>query len=316
MRMSIKEMIDNYQIRKTVKQKRAFRRWLNKHALEHGYNITKQTFKKGRGNNVIIGDSETAKVILTAHYDTPPSAIFPIATIVGSIPMYILSQILIFLPVVALACLLHLGLGFIFSEMGQLNRLAPFLWFEVPVVVLILLILWCVQMMFGFANRNNVNDNTSGIAVILSLLEDLSQEQRSKVCFVLFDEEEKGLEGAKAFKSKYGSKITNKPLINFDCVAHGRNLLFIIKKEFKNSHYHNLLAKVTGDRVIIKDAIKYVYASDQLLFKNSVGVAAVHRIPLVGYYLSRLHSRFDTKFDVGNVEELKRMMIAFIDQLS
>ena len=315
MRSSVKEILANYQVRKTVKQKRAFIGWLNTHAREYGYQIKAQPFKKGRARNLIIGDPETAEVILTAHYDTPANAFLPIATIVGSIPMYILSQILLMLPIVGVFWGLHLGIEFLLGDLGRLSRLAPFLWFEVPTLVLILIIIWCIQMMFGFANKNNANDNTSGVSVILSLLEDLPIEQRAKVCFVLFDEEEKGLEGAKAFKLKFGNKIVDKPLINFDCVAYGRKLLFVVKKGFKKSKYHDVLVDVAGNKTMIKDAIHYVYASDQLLFKNGVGVAAVHKIPFVGYYLSRLHSRFDTKFDVDNIEELKRIMMAFINEI-
>jgi len=315
MRASVQEILANYQVRKTVKQKRTFIGWLNTHAQEHGYQLKAQPFKKGRARNLIIGNPATAEVILTAHYDTPASAIFPIATIVGSIPMYLLSQLLIFVPVVGVFWVLQLGIQLLTGDMGRFGRLVPFLWFEIPLFVSVMLIIWCLQMMVGFANKKNANDNTSGVSVILTLLEDLSVEQREKVCFVLFDEEEKGLEGAKAFKSQFGDKIKDKPLINFDCVAHGRHLLFVVKKGFKNSRYYDQLVEVAGHNALIKGAIHYVYASDQLLFRNSVGVAAVHRIPLVGYYLSRLHSRFDTKFDVGNIEELKRMMVAFITQI-
>lgn len=315
MRASVKEILANYKVRKTVKQKRAFISWLNTHAREYGYQIKAQPFKKGRARNLIIGNPVTAEVILTVHYDTPANAFFPIATIIGSIPMYILSQILIFLPIIGVFLVLHLGIEFLLGDLGPLSRLAPFLWFEIPTLVPILLVIWCVQMMFGFANKKNANDNTSGVSVILSILEDLPIEQREKVCFLLFDEEEKGLEGAKAFKLCFGNKIVDKPLINFDCVSYGRKLLFVVKKSFKNSKSHDILVDVVGSKAVIKDAIHYVYASDQLLFKNGVGVVAVHWIPFVGYYLSRLHSRFDTKFDVGNIEELKRMMMAFITEI-
>ena len=315
MRASIKAVIEHYQIRKTVAQKRAFYRWLKMHALEHDYEITKQTFKKGRAHNLIIGDPLTAEVIVTAHYDTPPNSFFPIATIVGSIPMYLLSQILIFVPVVAILWLIKFVIQLLIGNLGHLSQTTIFLWFEVPLFVPVLLIAWCLQMMFGVANKKNMNDNTSGISVLLSLLEDLPCDQREKVCFVFFDEEEKGLEGAKVFKSQYGTDIQDKPLINFDCVGHGKKIVFIVKKRFKNSQHHDVLVNVTSDKALIKDAMKYVYASDQLLFKNSVGVAAVDRIPLVGFYLSRLHSRFDTKFSHRNIEALNQMMTAFITQL-
>ena len=170
-------------------------------------------------------------------------------------------------------------------------------------------------MMRGFANRKNANDNTSGVAVLLSLLEDLPLDQRNKVCFVFFDDEEKGLGGSKAFKRQYRKKIGFKPLINFDCVAHGRHLMFITKKEFNESRFSENLIEVTEGKALIKEAKKYIYPSDQFIFKNGVGVVALHKMPILGYYLSRLHSRFDKKFSIDNIETLNQMMIAFIEKI-
>jgi len=169
--------------------------------------------------------------------------------------------------------------------------------------------------MFGFANRKNANDNTSGVSVLVSLLEDLPVSQRNRVCFVFFDEEEKGLIGAKDFKETYPQETRDKPLINFDCVAHGKHLLFITKKEFRESRFNNILTEVIENKALAKKAWKYVYPSDQLLFKNSIGVAAAHKIPLLGYSLSRLHSSFDTKFNTKNIETLNLMMIEFIEKM-
>jgi len=170
-------------------------------------------------------------------------------------------------------------------------------------------------MMVGFANQKNANDNTSGVSVLLSLLEDLPYDMRSKVCFVFFDDEEKGLVGSKFFKNAYDKETRFKPLINFDCVAHGRHLMFITKKEFRESKFNEILAEITESKALMKEAKKYVYPSDQLIFKNSVGVAALHKMPVLGYYLSRLHSRFDSEFDVSNIEALNQMMVKFIEKV-
>lgn len=318
MRASIKEVLDNYQVRKTVKQKQKFIHWLKTHAAEYGYQLNEQDYKKGHGKNLIVGNPETAEIFLTAHYDTPANALFPIATIIGNIPLYLLSQLLIFLPILVIFWFVYFLVSTIFGELSYLSLMTPFFWFEIPVLTFALLILWCMQMMFGFANRKNANDNTSGVAVLLSLLEDLPINQRNRVCFVFFDEEEKGLIGSKKFRELYQKETRFKPLINFDCVAHGKKLMFITKKEFRESKFNDILIGVTeeasGD-VLVKEARKYVYPSDQLLFKNGVGVAAVHKIPVFGYYLSRLHSPFDTKFNANHIEALNLMMIEFIKRI-
>lgn len=322
MKASIKALLDNYQVRKTRKQKQAFINWLKKHAEEHGYQLDEQVYKKNSGKNLIVGDPQTADIFLTAHYDTPPNALFPIATFVGNIPLYLLSQLLIFIPIIAIAWFIHFLTQAFFNDLDFLSAMTPFFWFEIPLLSFILLILWCIQMMFGFANRKNANDNTSGVSVLLSVLEDLPTEQRNRVCFVFFDEEEKGLIGSKKFKERYQSEVRHKPLINFDCVAHGSHLMFITKKEFRKSKFNTLLSEVTqqpalaGNSILIKEARKYVYPSDQLLFKNSVGVTVVHKIPLLGYYLSRLHASFDSKFNFNHIENLNLIMIEFINKMT
>jgi len=316
MRASIKALLDNYQVRRTFKQKQGFTHWMQKHASEHGYRLDEQQYRKGRGGNLIVGNPKTAEIFLTAHYDTPSNALFPITTIVGNIPIYILSQAFIFFPIGAILWLLHMAVNVIFGDLGLWSEMMPFFWFEVSLLTLALLILWSFQMMMGFANRKNANDNTSGVAVLLSLLEDLPPNKRDKVCFVFFDDEEKGLVGSKFFRQVYYEETRFKPLINFDCVAHGKHLMFITRKAFRESKFNEILAEITATKALMKEAKKYVYPSDQLIFKNSVGVAALHKAPVMGYYLSRLHSRFDSKFDASNIETLNQMMVEFIERIS
>jgi len=316
MRTSIKELLDNYQVRRSFKQKQIFIQWLKKHADEHDYKLYEQKYKKGRGRNLVVGNPKTADVILTAHYDTPPTALFPVTTIVGCLPMYILGQVFVFFPVIVVLWIMQRIVTAAFGDIGFWSEMLPFFWSEISLWALMLLILWCLQMMMGFPNRKNANDNTSGVSVLLSLLEDLPRHKRNIVCFVFFDDEEKGLIGSKFFDNVYSEDIRLKPLINFDCVAHGRHLMFIPRKEFRESRFNEILAEVTEGKALIKEAKKYVYPSDQLIFKNSVGVAALHRMPVGGYYLNRLHSRFDRKFSVDNIEELSILMTAFIEKIS
>ena len=315
MRTSAKELLDYYQVRKSFKQKQLFIEWMNMHAGEHGYTISGQRYRFGRGRNLIVGNPAEAEVILTAHYDTPPSSLFPIATIVGNIPVYILSQIFVYVPIIIILWLLQMAATAVFGDSGILGEMIPFLWFEVPLLVLVLLILWSFQMMRGFANRKNANDNTSGVVVLLSLLEDLPLPMRSKICFVFFDDEEKGFGGSKVFKRRYRKVVKFKPVINFDCVAHGRHLMFITKKAFRASRrFNEILTEVTTGKALVTEAKKYIYPSDQIIFKNSVGVVALHKLPIFGYYLSRLHSPLDKKFNPDNIEALNQMMVDFIEK--
>lgn len=155
-------------------------------------------------------------------------------------------------------------------------------------------------------------------------MEDLKEEERGKVCFVFFDQEEVGLIGSSRFSNKYKNVIKNKPLINFDCVSNGNNLVFIGKKAFIDSKYSNLLSssieKIIGNNnegknYLIEKSVRYIYPSDQLNFKNSVGVAALKKAPVIGYYLNAIHNSRDKVFMEENIDLLKNTMIDFIEKI-
>ena len=126
MRASIKELLDDYQVRRTFEQKQKFTHWMKKHANEYDYQLDEQHYKKGRGRNLIVGNPETAEIFLTAHYDTPPNALFPITTIVGNIPTYIFSQAFIFVPVMIILWLLQIVANVVFGNIGFWNEMVPF----------------------------------------------------------------------------------------------------------------------------------------------------------------------------------------------
>ena len=77
--MSIREKITElFPIRKTRKQKEAFRDWFIDWARSQGY-TAQATTPRGmfHSTNVVVGDPATADVTFTAHYDTPACMIVP-----------------------------------------------------------------------------------------------------------------------------------------------------------------------------------------------------------------------------------------------
>ena len=59
-----REILANWQIRKSKKQKSAFIELIQSHIPEA------KVEAKGSTRNIVIGDTDSAKVIYTAHYDT------------------------------------------------------------------------------------------------------------------------------------------------------------------------------------------------------------------------------------------------------
>ena len=309
MTKSAKTILDNYQIRKTKKQKQAFIHWLESHLSEFGYSLQVDAYSKS-GSNLIAGDVTSAEIILGAHYDTQPNALFPMAVGFSNWFSFCASQCVTLLPF-----LLLLGLyALLASFLPAVRSFFP--------LVFLLYFAFCVQLMCGIANKHTANDNTSGIVTLLSILEELPQADRHKVCFVFFDQEELGLVGSQKFYQKYKDSVKGKPLLNFDCVSDGGTLTFVMKKKFRASHYCGLLQEAsrqamanTPKAVRFAHALWNIYPSDQLHFPSGVGVVAAKKAPLFGYYINRLHSKWDTCFDPENIALLADTMLRLIRSL-
>ncbi|MCL1950706.1 MAG: M28 family metallopeptidase [Turicibacter sp.] len=298
MRESIQELLGSYQIRKTKKQKQAFIQWLENHATKHGYEIKKDDYSQD-GTNLIVGNPREASLYLTAHYDTPANLFIPI--IAGLNPLgFALSQLY-------LVAIMYFPLLILVWGIGLLN-IDPMIIALVQAVMFFGYSLSLLHFVDKVPNKNNANDNTSGVSVLLALLEDLKPGERAEICFVFFDEEEKGLVGSQAFKKNY--KVKNTPLINFDCVANGEHLVFVAKKSFRESALGRYFIENKNQypRLNIVNASTNIYASDQIIFKNSLGVASKKKAPIFGYYFDRIHSHRDTIFDNQNIEDLNVMM--------
>lgn len=215
-----KYILEKYQKRNTKKEKEKFYLWLDNYLKDHDI-TTRLEVGKG-GKNIVIGNPDTAKIILTAHYDT--CAVLPIPNFImpTTIWAFILSQIIMSIIL----------LFFILVAIGFTNLLLPDILHINFIVSLVVFSIWAY---FGYGNKNTANDNTSGVIVVLETLLSLAKESRQNVCFVLFDNEEKGLLGSRAF-AKTHNKIKEETLIfNFDCVSDGDNICFFAPKKQKNN---------------------------------------------------------------------------------
>ena len=64
---------DLYPIRRKAEQKENFRNYVLEESKKIGYDVKVDKIKEH--NNIVIGNPETAKVIFTAHYDTPAASL-------------------------------------------------------------------------------------------------------------------------------------------------------------------------------------------------------------------------------------------------
>jgi len=297
------ELLGRFEVRKTVKQKEAFAQWACAYAQEAGWQA--QIERSGRfvdTCNIVFGNPEKARTLITAHYDTCARLPFPNFMTPKCWPVIILTQIL--LPA-ALFTLLGYGAGY---GAGRLVRMLG-----VPRGIgLIVTMLACYAalggaiwlMLCGPANPHTANDNTSGVAAVLLLLHAFSG--REDVAFVLFDNEEKGLLGSSAFVKRHSALQKRAFVVNLDCVSDGDTLLYAGSRTgMKAKQAERILQALRqispeyGKRAESGVSPRVLYPSDQMAFARGTAFAALKGRRIL--YLDRIHTAKDTVFDDANL---------------
>lgn len=308
--MSIaQELIAVHPVRKSGRQKRAFIGYVQNLCRQHGWSCAIETGGIApKSRNIVIGDLETAQIVVTAHYDTCAALPLPNFITPRNPLCFLLYQLLLcaalFIPPIALAALL-----------GR--------WLNQPMVTAFLCplftLLICVQMICGFANPHTANDNTSGTAVVLELMASLPEDSRANAALVLFDNEELGLFGSAFFHRKHRRQMANKLLVNLDCVSDGTHWMLCAKKAARQNPRYAILAQAfeknaqaAGKTPVCCAAAWTVYPSDQMQFPQGVAVCALKKAPLIGLYMDRIHTPFDTVYDPVHLNGLKGWLLQVI----
>ena len=295
-----KTVLTAYEVRKTKKQKEAFRAYLCRELEQLGY---QPRIEQGRSlvtsHNVVAGDPEKARALLTAHYDTCAVLPFPNFITPRNPLVFLLCQIAIAALFVVLA---------IAVEVAVLLAFDPPLW--AALLAMYAALAFCIWwMLAGKANRRTANDNTSGVIALLEMAAALPPEDRDAVCFVWFDNEEKGLFGSSAFAAAHRRVRADTLVLNFDCVGDGDYLQFFPSRAVKQDGEAMALLESAflseGKKVVEVVRGLGLYPSDQARFRRGVGVAALKKAPLIGYYMDRIHTRRDTVLEEENVQLLR-----------
>jgi Zn-dependent M28 family amino/carboxypeptidase len=175
-------------------------------------------------------------------------------------------------------------------------------------------------MMRAFTNQNKYNDNTSGVATVLTIIDNLSPEEFKNVAFILFDNEEKGKKGSAAYFKDHKSAMQDKFLINFDCVGNGENIIFIAQKNAVDSNeYHTLKDSFTKDSNFDLDFCTYKDGesnSDHKNFPRGVACIACKKSKKGILYTPRIHTSKDIVANNGNVDFLAKNTVNFITKIS
>ena len=97
----LNEINDRFPVRNSGDEKAAFRAWAAEHAKKAGHTVREEN-NKGHVN-LVIGDPARAKVIFTAHCDTPRRSIHPNLMIPVCAPLRYAYMFAIIVPMFAVS---------------------------------------------------------------------------------------------------------------------------------------------------------------------------------------------------------------------
>lgn len=304
------EINRQFPVRNTPEEKETFRKYVLSAASEAGWNGGVEEADGHR--NVILGNPETAKVIFTAHYDTPRTSLLPNLMIPCSRWLYWLYQIgivilLLLIPSLAAAWAVFRLAALDFSRISD-----RFLLFGVYMIVYILLFLLFFK---GRKNPHNANDNTSGVAGVLEIMHTLPSEWKDRVSLILFDDEEKGKKGSRAFAGRHEQIKKNTALINFDCIGYGDHFVLIRNRTCTVPEDPVREAFSAIPSVCFTDSSRAGANSDHLNFDQGMAVLACRESGHGILYADRIHTPRDTEVSENNLALLRDAAIRYIREL-
>ena len=296
----------NYPTRKNDEEKQKFRNYVKESLTKKGIEANVELTNDGKNNNIVVGDPTTAKAVFTAHYDTPARSLFPNIMIPKNRVLFYAYQ---FVPIIFL-----LVVSFTFAHI-----IGDVIFNDTRAYLLTFMVVY-YGLFFGimrtFKNKHNYNDNTSGVATILTIIDGLSKNELENVAFILFDNEEKGKKGSKAYFKDHKDTMKDKFLVNFDCVGNGNNILFIAQKEAVNSTEYSVLEKSFDQTNPYNVSfLTYKDADSNSDHKNfPMGVACVVCKKTKGgiLYTPHIHTEKDIVAENSNIEFITKNIVKFI----
>jgi hypothetical protein len=307
----MQEILNNYQVRKTNKQKSEFIDYLKNRLYKNGYtddDIKVEEKWKGvfKTRNIVVGNPDEAKIYVAAHYDTPPISPFPNFMFPTNPVMFLLTQTLLTILIFVSAWLLSVPFAFMPIE--------PSSYVYIYEAILFGFLFW---LMFGYQNKHCANDNTSGTIALVKILEKMPEKYRKDICVVFFDNEEKGLFGSSWFAKEHPNSQKHF-LINLDCVGDGENVMLLAKKKaIKDNDFEKLndafatTSQEYNVKYKMKKMLPMLFPSDQANFDKGIGMCALNK-SIFGMYAGRIHTPFDKICREENLNFIAESVVNYV----
>ena len=115
--------------------------------------------------------------------------------------------------------------------------------------------------------------------------------------------------GSAAFAKAHPGAKSSKPVLNFDCVGEGASVqCFPNPSAKKDDRLLNGLESAVlpeeGKTVEVVRSFGF-YPSDQRHFRRGIGICALQKHRIFGYYMDKIHTGKDTVLDEGNIRLLR-----------
>lgn len=285
-----------YPLRRKAQEKEKMRIYLMGQSRALGYDA--QLVNRRRAVNVVVGDVEKAKVVLTASYDTSLREILPQFIAPTRPATYLLYQAMT--PVLMLLFSLIVSFALTFT----INR--PTMTLPLFIALLVGMLLY---LRFGPSETRTANDNTSGVAALLSVMESLTPRHRGAAAFVFLD-----TSGGKELKKTYPS-LAEKVVINVDCVGCGDEILLLPNKYARwNGDLLDMLTEcfenTENKTCFLKTNGLVYYPSENRAFRYNLAVCACKKVAGFGRFVKQLSGEIDEE----NIDVVRKGLVKLIEK--
>lgn len=264
-------LLGPHEVRRTFRQKTAFIAWARAYAVGLGVRVTvEESGRVIRSRNLVFGDADRARTIITAHYDTcawmPTGAV----TTPGCWPLLLL------------------------TELAQLVLLLPLL----------------AIMFFGVSNPHTANDNTSGVLLVLLLMARLKDRPDVAFVLFDNEETGLWGSQAfmKAHPQAASRFLLNLDCVGDGdtLLLTGMPRGLRMPQAVRLQRAMEAAAPQYGMRTADGAFPKWLYPSDQMLFPRGTAFAALKGKKLL--YLNRIHTPRDTVLEERNISCLAEII--------
>lgn len=278
-------------------EKLRFLTGISQEFLDMDYKVDVKAAKIGKETNynLYAGNIETAKYIIAANYDTPPSTF-------GILPYKLFSEknrtLAVFISsILPMLILTAIGALFIYTLAAPEWANGGFGFLDILYTVVLLLILAIMySIRSGIGSQTNFLRNTSSVIAMLSFASKLPKNQRKNIAFVLTDF---GCINNIGDKLLSKSKSEKSIVIHLDCIGNSKELYLF--------YPHNLVKELRDkkgleelDSVNLFDMNKL---DKNLSFYQSGEIYIASASKEGNNFFIRKDKNVDNYFDIDNLEK-------------